>query len=173
VEGGFLVSLENVVVSVVKGGEVKEKFMVNLPNIRNLQGFLKGEWDLSLFDSAFPKRNRLGDVDGSVEINGYTLHVEFKASKYSMNRGQVLKAVRQAKYSNITSLFVFGKTNAPEEYLLFTPDNLQPDYVPCDVDSLVQVMKQWSDWTNENNLVEQRTTEWELVQKYFGGAKSD
>lgn len=153
--------------TVTEEGKVLEKFFMNLPAVRKLQGFLKGMWDLSIFNSAFPKRNRLGDVDGSVEVNGHTLHVEFKESKYSMNQGQVLKAIRQAKYSAITTMFVFGKTNAPTEYLMFTPEDLQPNYKKCDTAGLIEVMKAWSQYTEENNLVENRTAEWELVGKYF------
>lgn len=164
-------SLKDAVVTVAVGGVQKEKFMINLPNIRNLHGFLKGEWNLALFDSCFPKRNRLGDVDGSIEQGGHTLHVEFKESKWSMNQGQVLKAIRQAKYSNIVTIFVFGKTDAPKEYLQFTPDNLQPDYVACDLDSLKLVIKEWSDYTEANSLVESKSEEWGLTDKYFGRGK--
>lgn len=145
--------------------------MISLPNIRNLKGFLKGQWNLAAWDSCFPKRNRLGDVDGSVEIAGHTLHIEFKESKWSMNQGQVLKAIRQAKYSGITTIFVFGKTDTPSEYLKFTPDNLQPDFMPCDKDSLHDLFTRWSNQAEENALVEDKTLEWNLVGKYFGGDK--
>ncbi|MCS0827398.1 hypothetical protein NX029_26140 [Cytobacillus firmus] len=161
-------SLVNAVVTVEVGGEQKEKFIVNMPNIRNLHGFLKGAWDLSVYDGCFPKRNRLGDVDGSIEQNGHTLHIEFKESKWSMNQGQVLKAIRQAKYSAITTVFVFGKTNVPKEYLMFTPEDLQPDFKECDADTLKDVFKDWVRYTEANNLVENKTAEWDLTDKYFG-----
>lgn len=140
---------------------------MNLPNIRNLKGFLKGQWNLATYDGCFPKRNRLGDVDGSVEINGHTLHVEFKESKYSMNQGQVLKAIRQAKYSNVSTIFVFGKTDVPTSFLFFTPQELQPEFIDCDTDSLKDVMKDWARFTEANNLVDNRTEEWDLTGKYF------
>jgi hypothetical protein len=162
----FILSLKDAVITVHTGGKQKEKFMISLPNIRNLQGFLKGEWDLSKYDSCFPGRNRLGDVDGSIEINGFTMHIEFKASKYAINKGQILKAIRQAKYSNISTLFIFGETNNPEEYLFFTPDNLQPDYQECTEDSIKEVISGWSATTAKNNLVESRTEEWKLTDKY-------
>jgi hypothetical protein len=162
-------SLENAVVTVAVGGKQLEKFVVNMPNIRSLKGFLKGAWNLATYDSCFPKKNRLGDVDGSIEINGHTLNVEFKESKWSMNRGQVLKAIRQAKYSGISTIFVFGKTNAPKAYLFFTPGNLQPDTIECDEESLKVVLAEWADNTEANSLVEDKTAEWELTDKYFGG----
>ena len=160
-------SLKNSIVSVYVAGKKKEHFVVNLPNIRNLQGFLKGCWDLSVYDDCFPRRNRLADVDGSIELNGFTLHVEYKESKWSMNQGQVIKAIRQAKYSNITTIFVFGKTNQPTSYLLFTPKDLQPDYIECDQESLNAVFKRWSNFTEKNNLVKSNTAEWQLANKYF------
>lgn len=165
-------SLQNAIVTVTSGGVQKEKFVLNLPNVRNLQGYLKGDWDLSAFDTCFPRRNRLGDVDGSVELNGHTLHVEFKESKWSMNQGQVLKAIRQAKYSNIVTIFVFGKTNQPKEYLKFTPENLQPDFMPCDKDILHDVFTQWVRYTENHKLVIDKTEEWGLTDKYFGRAKT-
>lgn len=140
---------------------------MNLPNIRSLKGFLKGQWDLSVYDSCFPRKNRLGDVDGSIELNGYTLHVEFKESNYSMTRGQVLKAYRQAKHSGIFTLFVVGKTNKPTEYIFIKPDDLLPDAVHCDTESLKLVMKEWSEWTDANSLVKDRSEEWNQIQKKY------
>ncbi|MFD9628662.1 hypothetical protein [Peribacillus muralis] len=162
--------LDNAVVTVTVDGEQKEKFSVNLPGIRSLKGFLKGEWNLAAFDSCFPGRNRVGDVDGSIELNGHTLHIEFKDSKWSMNQGQVLKAIRQAKYSGIATIFVFGKTNVPREYLLFTPDNLQPDFVECELEGLQTVLTDWARNTTTHCLIESKTDEWKLVDKYFGRA---
>lgn len=160
-------NLENAVITVTVGDKTTEKFVANLPNIRNLKGFLQGAWDLSVFSDCFPKKNRLGDVDGSVEIFGHTLHVEFKASRYSLTKGQMLKAIRQATYSNISTLFVFGKTNKPEGYIFITPQDLQPDYIAADQEGIKQVMSSWAKYAEENDLVQNKTHEWDLVQKYF------
>ena len=165
-------NLENAVVTVTVDGKVQEKFMVNLPNIRSLKGFLQGAWDLSVYNDCFPKKNRLGDVDGSVEIFGHTLHVEFKESRYSLNQGQVLKAIRQAENSNISTIFIFGKTNKPVGYTFITPQNLQADYVEADQDSIKQVMKDWAKYAEENNLVKNRSAEWDLVRHYFRSEKT-
>mgnify|MGYP007083088098 CR=1 FL=1 len=167
-EGVFILGLDNAVVTVTKDGEQLEKFIVNLPNIRKLQGFLKGEWDLSVFDSCFPRRNRLGDVDGSIELNGHTLHIEFKESKWSMTRGQMLKGIQQAINSNITTIYVIGKTNLPTMYLMFTPEDLQPDYIECDQESLKAVFKAWADKSEAHSLTESKTALWKLTDKYFG-----
>lgn len=160
-------NLENAVITVTVGGKTVEKFAVNLPNIRSLKGFLQGAWDLSVYNDCFPKNNRLGDVDGSVEIFGHTLHVEFKSSRYGLNRGQVLKAIRQAEYSNISTIFIFGKTNHPVGYIFVTPQNLQADFKEADQESIKQVMKDWAKYAEENTLVKSKTAEWELVRHYF------
>lgn len=164
--------LENAVVTVAVGGKQVEKFSINLPNIRNLKGFLKGAWNLSVYDSCFPKKNRLGDVDGSVEIYGHTLHVEFKESRYSLTKGQVLKAIRQAFYSNISTIFVFGKTDQPVGYIFFTPQDLQPDYVEADQEAIKEVLSGWAKFAKENDLVNDKTLEWDLTNKYFTGRNS-
>lgn len=163
-------SLKNAVVTVAVDGEQKEKFIINMPNIRKLQGFLKGQWDLSVYDDCFPKRNRLGDVDGSIELNGHTIHIEFKESRYGMTQGQVLKAINQAVNSNITTMFIFGKKDIPIGYILFTKDNLQPDYFESDVEGIKTVLKDWARMTEANNLNLDRTALWKLTDKYAKGA---
>jgi hypothetical protein len=163
----FYVSLENAVITVHVGGKQKEKFMINLPNIRNLKGFLKGEWDLQLFDKCFPKKNRLADLDGSIELNGHTLHVEFKASRYANTEGQKLKAYRQAVNSNVTTIFVFGDTNNPVGYLKVSPQNpAEPEYKECGLDGIIEVFSEWSKYTAENNLVKDKTAEWNLIRSW-------
>lgn len=158
-------NLGDCTVIVMKDGEQQEKFVVDLPNIRSLKGFLSGFWDLSLFKEAFPRKNRLADVDGSIELNGHTLVVEFKQSNRAMTSGQIMKAIRQAEKSNICTLFIFGKTNKPVGYKLYTPKNLCPKYVEADLQGVIDVMKEWVAYTEANNLVTNRTAEWDLVRE--------
>lgn len=159
--------VDNRVITITENGNVIEKFISNLPNVRSYKGYLKGMWNLADYDDCFPKKNRLGDVDASVEQNGHTLHIEFKESYYSLTQGQILKAIRQAIYSNIVTFIVIGKTNNPVGYIKFTPDNLQPDLVECDKESFKDALREWSQYTLENNLVESKSAEWELTRKYF------
>lgn len=161
-------SLENVVITVSRKGKNTEKFVANYPNIRSLRGFLAGEWDLKLFDSCFKGMNRLGDVDASIELNGHTLLIEFKGAKNGMNKGQVLKAIRQAKYSGITTVFVFGPRNTPEGYLKIVPMDDErgfsnSGYVPSDLDGVHDQFSRWAIWTEKNVLVENKSQEWEEV----------
>lgn len=162
-------ALENVVITVTRGGKTLEKFVADYPNIRTLKGFLAGEWNLALFDKCFKGMNRLGDVDASIEMYGHTLLIEFKGAKNGMNKGQLLKAVRQAKYSNITTMFVFGKRNNPEAYLKIEPDAesekgfASSGYVLTDLDGIADQFSRWAKKAEENNLVESKTAEWNEV----------
>ncbi|PEM08487.1 hypothetical protein [Bacillus wiedmannii] len=162
-------SLKDVVVTVQHKKRVTEKFMISLPRIRNLQGFLKGQWDLGSYDSCFPGRNGLGDIDAALELHGHTLMVEFKDNIESMNEGQLLRSVRQAKYSNITTIYVFGRTNAPNGYLMFKPDNYEnPEHMPCSKDGLEDVLRRWAKWARENPAMtdEESQKDWDIVKRF-------
>lgn len=174
-------ALNNKIVMVIdqETKKTNEKFYANYPNIRTLQGFLKGEWDLSIFDECFKGRNRLGDVDASIELNGHTLLIEFKRARNGMNKGQVLKAIRQAKYSNIVTMFIFGTRDLPEAYLKIEPDAdsekgyKNSGYIKAELDEVRDVIKDWSRYTEANNLVESKTAEWQEVSAIFAGMYSD
>lgn len=164
----------DVVITVSKEGKKLEQFKADYPNIRTLKGFLNGQWNLATFDNCFKGRNRLGDVDASIEIGGRTLLIEFKSAKNGMNRGQLLKAIRQAKYSGITTMFVFGKRDNPEGMLSITPAEnekgfISSGYLDVDLDSLLGHIKAWSDWSEENTLVESKTAEWNEVSEMLSG----
>lgn len=161
-------SLENVIITVERNQKQLEKFKANFPNLKSLRGFLSGEWDLSAFDKCFKGNNRLGDIDGSIELNGHTLVVEFKGAKNGMNKGQILKAIRMAKYSNIVTIFVFGKQNQPEAYLKITPAKNEKgfacsDYILADMDMIHDQLLRWADYTEKNNQVHSKTEEWNEV----------
>lgn len=165
---GFFMTLEKVVVTVARGDKQLEKFVADYPNIRTLKGFLAGEWDLSVYDSCFKGANRLGDVDASIELAGHTLLIEFKSAKGGMNKGQVLKAIRQAKYTGIMTIFVFGKRNAPEAYLKISPDDSEAGfrnsgYVLADADMVHDQFTRWAGWAEQNSLVQSKTDEWAHV----------
>ncbi|WP_042360676.1 hypothetical protein [Geomicrobium sp. JCM 19055] len=139
---------------------------IHLPNIRNIIGFLKGTWDLTPYHSCFPDRNQLGDIDGSIELHGHTLHIEFKEDKNVLNSGQLVKAIRQAKYSNITTLFVFGKTNMPTEYIQFSPSRPKgTGFKPITLASLRLLLKRWADHAEKESLVQNDQSEWNIARK--------
>lgn len=173
--------LENKLVTVMDMDTLKhtERFIANYPNLNSLRGFLAGQWDLEPFNHCFKGRNRLGDVDASLELNGHTLVVEFKGSKNGMNKGQVLKAIRQAKYSAITTIFIFGKRNEPEAYLTIEPaadtdkGYRSSGYITCTFEEVCEVLKAWGDYAEANNLVKSKTEEWngvtEVLSSLYNG----
>lgn len=174
----FILALEKVTISVTRDGKTLEKFFADYPNIRTLKGFLDGQWNFSVYDNCFPNKNRLSDVDASIELCGHTLVLEFKGSKNGMNKGQVLKAIRQAKYSDITTIFVFGKRNAPEAYLEIAPDAnsekgfKNSGYILTDNNGLCDILSRWCVYAKENNCVQSKTDEWQDVQKVFSALYS-
>jgi hypothetical protein len=140
---------------------------VYLPQIRNIVGFLQGVWDLNMYAGCFEGNNKLGDVDASIELYGHTLHIEFKRESKDLNAGQVVKAVRQARHSNITTMFVFGETNRPKEYLTFTPDNLQGSGIQqTNVMEFSKMLKQWGEWAKENSVIKHTDRDWDIARHY-------
>ncbi|MDE1381220.1 hypothetical protein PVN23_21745, partial [Bacillus licheniformis] len=77
--------------------------------------------------------------------------------------------------SKITTLFVFGDTNRPEEYLLFSPNNLQGSgFKKCDTIGLSKVLSNWNSWAKKNALTDRSDTDWTIAKRYLnsvGGGK--
>lgn len=155
-------------------GQVKDT-EVYLPNIKDIVGFLNGTWNFTVYDDCFEGKSKLGDIDASIELYGHTLVVEFKRDRTALTTGQIVKAIRQAKHSNITTIFVFGDTNRPEEYLLFSPKNLQGTGIQkCDTIILSKVFKNWNDWACKNALTSRHDNDWTIAKRYLnavGGGK--
>lgn len=142
---------------------------VFLPQIRDVIGFLQGVWDLNMYADCIEGASKFGDVDASTEVHGHTLHIEFKRSYDDLNNGQVVKAIRQARYSNITTLFVFGETNRPTHYIRFSPLDLNGTGLrETNVTELRKVIKAWATWAKENSLVsrQQHMADFRTAKQY-------
>jgi hypothetical protein len=145
---------------------------VYLPQIRNIVGFLEGTWDLNMYANCFEGASKLGDVDASIELYGWTLHVEFKRSRNDLNKGQVLKAIRQARHSRIFTIFVFGDTNRPVESLVFGPDNLVGSGIkPTNVMELSKFFSEWGMWAKQHSLLAKMDNDWDIVNQYVRKGK--
>lgn len=147
-----------------------------LPNIRNIIGFLEGTWDLKMYDDCFEGKSKLGDIDASIELHGHTLLLEFKRNRESLTAGQVVKAIRQARHSNITTFFVFGETNRPTEVLIFSPNNIDGSGImKANTSQLRQLLKNWNRWAKKNSLIDAESeADWRIAKKYLnavGGGK--
>lgn len=144
--------LRNIIVRDTKSKKILENVNLFLPNIQSVTGFLKGAWDLEPYAGSFPGRNRLGDVDGSVEIAGHHLMVEFKETSRAMNVGQLVKAIRLAKYCNTTTVFVFGRTDNPVEKIVIDRDNLEGKLERTSVIDLNAEFRRWSKMATQNPM---------------------
>lgn len=146
-----------------------------LPNIKSIVGFLNGTWDLKMYEGCFEGRNRLGDVDASIELHGHTLLIEFKRDRGALTGGQIVKAIRQAKHSRITTIFVFGETNRPTEYLRISPNCLEgTGFVKCDTVGLSKLFTAWARWAKKNSLTKRSDSDWTTAKRILnavGGGK--
>jgi hypothetical protein len=152
-----------------------EETDIYLPNIKSVIGFLNGTWNFTVYDDCFDGKSKLGDVDASIELYGHTLMIEFKRDRTALTTGQIVKAIRQAKHSNITTVFVFGDTNRPEEYLRFSPNCLNgTGFIKCDTIGLSKVFKAWNDYAKKNSLINNEDNDWITAKRYLnsvGGGK--
>lgn len=155
-------------------GKVEEAELF-LPNIKSIIGFLNGSWDLKMYEGCFEGKNRLGDIDGSIELYGHSLLVEFKKERGALTGGQIVKAIRQAKHSNITTIFVFGETNRPTEYLRISPSCLESTgFIKCDIRGLSKVFTDWGKWAKKNDLTKKTDADWTTAKRLLnsvGGGK--
>lgn len=162
-------------IKVMEDNGTVEETDVYLPNIKSVIGFLNGTWNFTVYDDCFDGRNKLGDVDASIEMYGHTLMIEFKRDRSALTTGQIVKAIRQAKHSNITTLFVFGDTNRPMEYLRFSPNCLQgTGFHKCDTIGLSKVLRSWNNWAKKNDLTNRNDGDWTIAKRYLnsvGGGK--
>ena len=149
-------------------GKVEETELF-LPQIKSIVGFLNGTWDLKRYENCFEGSNKLGDVDASIELHGHTLLIEFKRDRGSLTAGQLVKAIRQAKHSRITTLFVFGETNRPTEYLQISPNYLNgTGFIKCDTLSLCKLLSKWGQWAKKNSLTSRKDDDWKTAKQILG-----
>jgi hypothetical protein len=165
---------ERTVVVYEKGtGRTLEHVDINLPAMRSIGGFLNGEWNLDAYSDCFGGKNRLGDIDASIEIDGHHLVVEFKEHKNSMNAGQLVKAVRMAKYCNTTTFFVFGHTNKPIEKLIISPKNQKGEFSRTSEEELKQLFSRWFSKAKLNPVKKRAelNSDWRIAKQILSEVK--
>jgi len=99
---------------------------------------------LSEFDSCFPKRIAMGDVDGIVEIGSQFLMLEWKGNGGSLKRGQ------EIMYENLTRTCPFlvyvvhgnAETMEVEGFERFW-SGVKSEFVATDLDSLKVLIRHW------------------------------
>ncbi|MDT0150013.1 hypothetical protein Q9R38_26080 [Priestia aryabhattai] len=167
------VQSRKVVVYDNSNGKMLERMDLELPAMRSITGFLKGEWNLDAYSNSFGGKNRLGDFDASIEIDGHHLVVEFKEHKKTMNAGQLVKAVRMAKHCNTTTFFVFGRTNKPVEKMIISPKVLQGEFTPTSEKELNFLFSKWYSKAKLNPVAkrEELQNDWEIANSILSEVK--
>jgi hypothetical protein len=159
-------------------GKQLEKFQFDIRGMRSLKGMLQGLWSLNPFSQGLSGRNGFSDVDAHTEIDGRSLVLEFKQSLYSMNQGQVMKAVRQAKFQKTSTWFIEGETNKPTKIVAINETGVEggvriTEVEVTDMDDIRKRIAKWEAWARENSLVKgAKTAEWEIVNEVIAKCKA-
>lgn len=154
-------------------GQVIERFKFGCKGIRSLKGMVQGLWSLNPFSEALSGMNGFSDVDAHTEIDGRGLVLEFKKSFKAMNKGQVMKAIRQAKFQKTCTWFIEGETDNPVRILCINETGVEGELIvreveETDMDKLHARIKAWETWAKKHSLVKgNKTQEWNLVTDIF------
>lgn len=154
-------------------GKVLERFKFGCRGIRSLKGMVQGLWSLNPFSEALSGMNGFSDVDAHTEIDGRGLVLEFKQSFKSMNKGQLMKAIRQAKFQKTCTWFIEGETDNPTRIFCINETGIEGELRVGEVEEInlegVQArVKAWEQWAKKNSLVKgNKTAEWNMVSDIF------
>lgn len=163
-------SIRNVVVSDAEG-TVLEKFKFGCTGIRSLKGMVQGLWSLNPFSVGLSGRNGFSDVDGHTEIDGRGLVLEFKQSFKAMSKGQVMKAIRQAKFQKTCTWFIEGQTDSPVRIFCINETGVEGELrvvevVATNIEDVQVRIKSWEAWSKKHSLVKgNKTEEWDKVNE--------
>jgi hypothetical protein len=151
--------------------KIVEKFKFNIVGMRSIKGMIQGLWSLNPFSAGLSGRNGFSDVDAHTEIDGRSLVLEFKQSLYVMNKGQVMKAIRQAKFQKTCTWFIEGETDKPTKIIQINETGLEGKVVISQVfdtnmESLIERIGRWEEWARNHSLVKgNKTEEWNQVNE--------
>lgn len=157
---------------------VLERFKFSMKGIRSIKGLIQGLWSLNPFSEALSGRNGFSDVDGHTEICGHGLVLEFKQSFQSLNQGQVLKAIRQAKFQHTTTFFIEGETDSPKKwfyiYSLGGGEYLVSDVRDGGISDIKEAITAWEAKARKNSLIEYggKTAEWQATNDIIAKARA-
>lgn len=165
-------SIRNVIVQDADG-KVVERFIFGCTGIRSLKGMMQGLWSLNQFSEALSGRNGFSDVDAHTEIDGRGLVLEFKRSFKGMNKGQLMKALRQAKFQKTCTWFIEGDTDKPVRIFCINETGVEGELRVGEVEEttleeLQARIKSWEAWAKANSPVKgNKTEEWNTVSSIF------
>lgn len=112
---------------------------------------------LHRYDDCFPRKIRMGDIDGSVELNGCLLWVEWKQGAIlerfeDTHKAQWLQAVAFTRNSPLqTFVFVVGPQATPEKWVwrrVYKGD-WREDWQDTGEAGLTAMFRRWADWAEK------------------------
>ena len=112
---------------------------------------------LERYSECFPRKISMGDIDGSVELNGCILWVEWKhgavLEKFEeMNRAQWLQAVAFTRNSHRQSfVFVVGPMSEPEKWVWrrVRGGKWVGEWERSGETGLMEMFAKWADWAEK------------------------
>jgi hypothetical protein len=152
-----------------EGGSKLERFTFGLKGIRSIKGLLQGLWSLNPFSEGLSGNNGFSDVDAHTEIDGRSLILEFKQTLRGMNKGQLLKAIRQAKFQKTCTWFIEGETDTPVRMIQVNENGIEGEYGVSElsetsIEGLQTSIRNWEKWAKANSLVKgKKSEEWNKV----------
>lgn len=154
-------------------GKVIERFSFGCTAIRSIKGMMQGLWSLNPFSEALSGMNGFADVDGHTELEGRSLVLEFKQSFKAMSKGQLMKAIRQAKFQKTCTWFIEGQTDNPVRIFCINETGVEgevklSEVEETDIERVRERIKNWEKWVKQNSLVKgNKTEDWNIVSSIF------
>lgn len=151
-------------------GKQLEQFYFDMPKIRNVGHWVDGFWSFEPLNEALTKRLSFTDRDAHVEVDGHSLMFEFKRSFFKSNDGQLMTAVRQAKFQRTSTWFIEGDRNNPKYMVMINETGVDggfwvSDLLPIDKESLNDYIRKWELWARKYSLVKgMKKADWDAVQ---------
>lgn len=115
--------------------------------ISSAHRYLENVWDWSLFDGCFdnPKVS-VGDLDGTLERNGYLLILETKAPNVDLPTGQRIAFTNLCRTST-TVFVIWGRPGKPEACQIYHRNQVH-DRQPCNRETIRRMVGNWYRWAS-------------------------
>ena len=102
---------------------------------------------IEAFDACLPGNIEMGDMDGVVEINGYTLTLEWKSAANDIPIGQRIMHQRTTFYGNNSVLCVAGNAETMDvQQIAYFYRGAWQTWTHTSLDELKGIIKSWADW---------------------------
>lgn len=105
---------------------------------------------IEVFADCFPGKINFGDVDAEVEINGYSLRIEWKCNGNTIPKGQKIMYERKTRYGIDCVLCVHGNAETMEVFSVGSFVNGEwQDWEIANLDELKTKVSKWSAWAQK------------------------